>query len=64
MKRFFIFVIFALSLIYLSACSSTTSDNIKTSGIYAIFTIENRYGEENVTARSSLQVGGVTGSYI
>lgn len=55
-------IIFIILVLY--GCSSTTSDNIKTSGIYAIFTIENKYGEDTVTAKASLQVGGITGSYI
>ncbi len=62
MKRIILTGFILLSII--CGCSSTTSDNIKTSGIYAIFTIENQYGQANVTAKASLQVGGITGSYI
>ena len=53
-----------LVILVSSGCSSTTSDNVKTSGIYAIFTIQNKYGQDIVTAKASLQVGGITGSYI
>lgn len=51
-------------LLFFYGCSSTTSDNIKTSGIYAIFTIESQTGSANVVAKATLQVGGITGSYI
>lgn len=64
MKRSVLFVFLVVSVFYFFGCSTTTSDNVKTSGIYAIFTIENLYGKPNVTAKATLQVGGITGSYI
>jgi len=64
MKRLLFAIVLLIGGVYLIGCSSTTSDNVKTSGIYAIFTIENKYGETTVTARATLQVGGITGSYV
>lgn len=64
MIRKFSPLVLLILLITFTGCSSTTSDNIKTSGMYALFTIEAKYGKESVDARASLQVGGITGSYI
>ncbi|MCX7943121.1 MAG: hypothetical protein N2746_01245 [Deltaproteobacteria bacterium] len=64
MKNYLITSVIILFSFLICGCSSTTSDNVKTSGIYALFTIESKYGHANVLARASLQVGGITGSYI
>jgi len=63
-RRIAILLVFFVIFILSAGCSSTTSDNIKTSGIYALFNVENKYGENTVTAKATLQVGGITGSYI
>jgi len=64
MKRVILLVMGFIALILLAGCSSTPSENVKTSGIYAIFTIENKYGENTVKAKATLQVGGMTGSFL
>ncbi|MFH2005501.1 MAG: hypothetical protein ABI333_02830 [bacterium] len=64
MKRSYLFVsICFVAMLGLMGCSVTESTNVKTSGIYAIFTVYHR-ADGTVSVRGTLRVGGSTGTIV
>lgn len=65
MKNFIngIFILLTLSFSSLISCSNTKSDNVKTSGIHATFSVEGN-NQNSVNCQATLQVGGATGTYL
>ncbi len=54
---------FGLSAALIAGCSTTSSDNVKTSGFYVTYSVTQE-GTAKPTAVANLQVGGATGTYI
>lgn len=47
----------------LAACSKVDSDNVKTEGLYATYSVEGN-NENTATCRATFQVGGPTGTFV
>jgi hypothetical protein len=68
MKKYLILALlsFTLSVVFTfsSGCTTTDSENIKTSGIYATLEVEQESGLATVRARAILRVGGPLGTVV